>query len=156
MFSSTLVGLSLRAFALRRAQFREFLSTNKTTLTPSRYFRLMALATTELLCTIPISSYGIYLNATVEPVQPWISWSNIHYDFSRVELIPSLVWRMDSRLVVALELGQWLNPICALLFFLFFGLAEEARRHYKQAFWFLLARLGIKSLPRSKVELFDK
>ncbi|KAH9911223.1 fungal pheromone STE3G-protein-coupled receptor [Fomitopsis serialis] len=141
--------LSLRSFYLRRAQFREFLSSSKTSLTFGRYFRLMALATTELLFTIPISGYAIYLNATTLSMEPWISWSYVHYQFSRVEQVPSVVWRSDRSLVVALELGQWLNPLCALIFFAYFGIAEEARRHYKEAFWFIACRLGYSQRSRN-------
>ncbi|TFY56929.1 hypothetical protein EVJ58_g7331 [Rhodofomes roseus] len=142
--------LSLRAFAQRRAQFREFLSASNPSLTFGRYFRLMALATTELLFTIPVTSYAIYLNATTQPIEPWVSWSYVHYEFSRVQLVPSVIWRMDRQLVVALELGQWLNPLCALVFFAYFGLAEEARRHYKAAFWAVARRLGVQPRERSR------
>jgi len=41
--------MTLHAFALRRAQLKQFLSLNEFSLTFGRYFRLMALATTELL-----------------------------------------------------------------------------------------------------------
>ncbi|GBE87045.1 Pheromone B alpha 3 receptor [Sparassis crispa] len=129
--------LSLRAFAIRRAQFREFLTSNHSSLSFGRYFRLMALATTELLLTVPISSYLIYLNATTEPLEPWVSWSYVHYDFSRVEEMPAIIWRMNHEAVVALTIGQWLNPISAFIFFGYFGLASEARRHYKLAFCFI-------------------
>ncbi|KAH9943675.1 pheromone A receptor-domain-containing protein, partial [Amylocystis lapponica] len=142
--------LSLRAFALRRAQFKEFLSSNNSSLSFSRYFRLMALATTELMLTIPISSYAIYLNATAQPLDPWVSWWNTHWDFSRVEQIPSIIWRMDHELVIAMELGQWLNPLCALIFFAYFGVASEARKHYKMAFWAVARRLGFSPASDAK------
>ncbi|KAI0920339.1 hypothetical protein AcV5_010105 [Taiwanofungus camphoratus] len=153
VISAVYCSLSLRAFALRRAQFHEFLSSNKTTLTFGRYFRLMALATTELAFTIPIASYGIYLNATVQPVEPWVSWSNTHFAFSRVEQIPSVIWRMNHQLVVALELGQWLNPICALIFFAYFGFAGEARKNYKAAFCFVARRLGFTAVASTKPDV---
>src|ERR1700677_2578535 len=47
--SLTFIVLTLRAFMKRRAQFSQFLSSS-TSLSINRYFRLMALATTELLC----------------------------------------------------------------------------------------------------------
>lgn len=137
--------LSLRHFTRRRAQFKQFLSSKHSSLTFGRYFRLMALATTELLFTIPVSSYAIYLNATAQPIEPWVSWSYVHYKFSRIEQIPSLIWRTNRQLAIALQLGQWLNPLCAIIFFAYFGLAEEARRHYKAAFWSFVKVVGFSS-----------
>ncbi|KAJ7878317.1 pheromone A receptor-domain-containing protein [Mycena olivaceomarginata] len=77
---------TLRAFLCRRAQFAQFLSGNSG-LTPRRYFRLMALASLELLLNFPIATYGLYLTASSEPIAPWISWANTHADFSRVERV---------------------------------------------------------------------
>jgi len=149
LISAVYCFLSLRAFALRRAQFMQFLSSNQSSLTFGRYFRLMALATTELLFTIPISSYAIYLNATAQPIEPWVSWSYVHFAFSRIEQVPSIIWRMDRQLLIALELGQWLNPICALIFFAYFGLASEARKHYVWAIQSVARTVG---LSRTDVE----
>ncbi|KAJ7276916.1 pheromone A receptor-domain-containing protein [Mycena rebaudengoi] len=55
---------SLRCFTRCRTEFAQFLSSN-TPITASRYFRLMALATTELCCTMPLALFTIYLNAVV-------------------------------------------------------------------------------------------
>ncbi|EJF59104.1 STE3-domain-containing protein [Dichomitus squalens LYAD-421 SS1] len=146
--------LSLLAFNKRRAQFNEFLSSKKSSLTLSRYFRLMALSTTSLLLLIPISSYGIYLNTTTSPLGKWISWSDTHFDFGRIEQIPAIVWRASSTSVIAHELNRWLSPACALIFFVYFGIASEARRHYRTAFWFVVDRVGRKiSLKSEKTGL---
>lgn len=125
--------LTLRAFLQRRAQFAEFLQCNSA-LTTSRYFRLMALATTELCCTTPIASYGIWLNLNNSPRHPWISWADTHWHFSKVDLWPSLLWRMDHNTAVGLELTRWSPIACGLIFFAFFGFAGEAQRHYREGF----------------------
>jgi len=139
--------LTLRAFYLRRAQFMECLASSSG-LTANRYFRLMALASVELLCTIPFSAYGIYLNATAAPLYPWISWANVHYGYSQVNLYPALVWRSDRNSVVAFGLSTWAAPFCALLFFGFFGFAEEARKNYVKL-WSALPRRVCLSRPSS-------
>ncbi len=125
--------LTLRAFLQRRAQFAEFLQCNSA-LTTSRYFRLMALATTELCCTTPIASYGIWLNLNNSPRHPWISWADTHWHLSKVDLWPSLLWRMDHNTAVGLELTRWSPIACGLIFFAFFGFAGEAQRHYREGF----------------------
>ncbi|TBU29735.1 pheromone A receptor-domain-containing protein [Dichomitus squalens] len=122
--------LALRAFAVRRAQFSRYLAATSS-LTIGRYFRLMAIATAELMCTTPIAAYGLYLNAT-SPIYPWISFSDTHFDYSRVDQYPSVVWKMSTSAVISFEFSRWSVVFCALLFFAFFGFADEARRHYSK------------------------
>ncbi|KAG0694465.1 pheromone A receptor-domain-containing protein [Suillus ampliporus] len=130
--------------AHRRAQFMELLCANKN-LSSSRYFRLMGLAAIEVLCTLPLGAYVIYLNATAEPVYPWISWADTHSDFSRVEQFPSIIWRMSNPTVLSIELSRWLLVVCALVFFAFFGFAEEARKNYRLAYTSVVKRVGLST-----------
>lgn len=141
LISAVYCGLSLRAFYQRRAQLSHFLSSN-TTLTASRYFRLMALSSTELCCTIPLASFMIWVNASAAPVEPWISWENTHYDFSLVGQYPSVLWTQDYLFVVAVQLTRWLVVACAFIFFAFFGFAAEARKNYRAAFGAVVKFLG--------------
>ncbi|KAK6987715.1 STE3-like pheromone receptor [Favolaschia claudopus] len=133
--------LTLRAFLQRRARFAEFLSTT-TGLTPARYFRLMALASLELLLNLPITSYGLYLTASRSRIAPWISWNNTHADFLYVGQIPAIFWRSDHHTQTTVELSRWVGIICAICFFAFFGFAAEARKHYRIAFWAVAKRFG--------------
>ncbi|KAF5378503.1 hypothetical protein D9615_007171 [Tricholomella constricta] len=134
--------LTLRAFMKRRAQFSEFLSSNST-LTVNRYFRLMSLATVELLFNTPISAYGLYLNATLTPIYPWKSWADIHFDWYTIDTVPAVLWRSRRIHVVTLELSRWSVVFCALIFFAFFGFADESRKHYRLAYWAVAKRFGI-------------
>ncbi|KAG5641424.1 hypothetical protein DXG03_005250 [Asterophora parasitica] len=142
--------MTLRAFMKRRAQFSEFLSSNST-LTVNRYFRLMCLATVELLFNTPITAYGLYLNATVTPLYPWTSWSDIHSDWYTVDTYPAVLWRFSRIQVVTLELARWSLVFCALLFFAFFGFADESRKHYKLAYWAGAKRFGVVPPPKVPV-----
>lgn len=137
------VVLTLISFVRRQAQFSQFLSTNSS-LTASRYFRLMALACTEMLCTTPLAVFSIVLNATAAPVVPWVSWDSIHYDFDRVGEIPAVLWRSSHLLVVGYTLTKWSGVICAFIFFIFFGFAAEARKHYSSALTKLLLVCRLK------------
>lgn len=110
----------------------------------------MALSTTSLLLMIPISSYGIYLNTTAQALGPWISWSDTHFDFGRIEQIAAVDWRSSQSSIVAHELNRWLSPACAFIFFVYFGVASEARRNYKKAFWFILDKFGMKPTLRTE------
>ncbi|KAF9477440.1 fungal pheromone STE3G-protein-coupled receptor [Pholiota conissans] len=133
--------LTLRAFMQRRAEFSKFLSYN-TSLTMNRYFRLMSLATVELLFNLPISSYGLYLNSTGRPIYPWTSWADIHSDWFTISTFPALIWQSSRIMTISLELSRWALVFCALLFFAFFGFADEARKNYRKAYLAVAKRCG--------------
>lgn len=140
--------LTLRAFMQRRADFSRFLSSS-TSLTINRYFRLMALATVELLFNIPLSTYGLYLNITGRPIYPWKSWADTHFDWYIIDTYPAVLWRMNPVTIVNLELSRWALIFCALVFFGFFGFADEARKNYRQIYSAVMKRFGVLPPPLS-------
>ncbi|KAI1790869.1 STE3-domain-containing protein [Ganoderma leucocontextum] len=127
LVSATYCILTLRAFFKRRRQFNELMASNKN-LTFNRYFRLMGLAAIEVMFTIPLTVYNIVSNFEQDPY-PWRGFADLHSGFGRVD--------------------QWVPIACAIVFFLFFGLAEEARKHYKLALSSVAKRVGITSFDRS-------
>ncbi|KAI0060055.1 STE3-like pheromone receptor [Artomyces pyxidatus] len=141
-------GLTLRAFLQRRASINDVLSAT-TTLNVNRYFRLMLLAFIEMTCTVPLSAYSIYINTSGVTLAPWISWSDTHFDFGRIDKIPSVIWRSDHAFYVSVEMGRWIYPTCAFVFFGLFGFASEARKHYRMVWMFLAPRISLVRLnPR--------
>ncbi|KZT28900.1 pheromone receptor Rcb3 B43 [Neolentinus lepideus HHB14362 ss-1] len=150
MVSAVYSILSIREFAKRKAEFSQFISVHNN-LTTSRYLRLIALAGVEVLCGIPLSIYSIWLNVTYTPVYSWTGWADVHFDFSRVQQVPALIWRLDPTLQASLESSRWFAVICAFVFFAFFGFADEAIRHYKLVYIFIAKRLGLNpAFPGSK------
>jgi len=117
------------------------MSTNRT-LNRSRYFRLMALSSVEILGTIPLGTYWIVFNAR-KGVRPWKSWAWQHADYSRVEQIPAFAWKANPGAVTGLEAFRWSLVACAFIFFAFFGFADEARQHYRLVYTSLATRMGI-------------
>ena len=144
---------TLRAFSRRRIQFREFIASN-TSLTVNRYFRLSALAMTDLLCTVPFAIYLLYLNASSGQVEAHYSWTAVHWQYSQIFQVPSLIWRSDPSVMVAMELSRWLSVVCGFIFFAFFGFADEARKQYISAFWFVAKRIGFQR--SSSKSFFEK
>ncbi|TFY59627.1 hypothetical protein EVJ58_g5654 [Rhodofomes roseus] len=133
--------LTLRAFWRRRAQFSQLLSSNSA-LTTSRYFRLMLLCCVEMGCTIPLGAFSIFINNDDVDIAPYISWANAHYDFSYVGKYSAIAWMNNRPFYISVEMGRWIYPCSAFLFFALFGFAEEARRNYKLAFWAIVKRLS--------------
>ncbi|EKM52534.1 uncharacterized protein PHACADRAFT_100122 [Phanerochaete carnosa HHB-10118-sp] len=146
LVSFVYASMTLRAFWIRRVQFREVLSLSQS-MSMSRYFRLMLLSCLEMALTVPLAIYTIYINVHGVPVAPWISWADTHYDFGRVLQIPAVFWRADHQAVIAYEMGRWIYPCAAFIFFGLFGFADEACRHYKAAFWWLVKPFGCKPQP---------
>lgn len=109
----------------------------------NRYFRLMAIATTDLLFSVPISAYGIYLNVAQGEIFPWISWDDTHFQFWKVYQVSGVAWRANRDTLISVELSRWLVPFCAFVFFAFFGFASEARAFYARILRRLLQRLGL-------------
>ncbi|KAJ8474657.1 hypothetical protein ONZ51_g7062 [Trametes cubensis] len=140
--------LTLRTFYIHRVQFNQVLSSN-TSLTVSRYLRLILLCCMEMALVTPLGAFSIYINTAGLHVAPWVSWANTHYNFSFVELFPTAVWQAKLASHVAIEMGRWIYPCSAFLFFILFGFAEEARRCYIAAFWRVAALLGISPKPAS-------
>lgn len=103
----------------------------------------MALVSVELMCTIPISVFQIYLNATASPLLPWRSWADTHYNFSRVVLFPAVIWSQNHAFHIAAEITRWAPVCCAMVFFLFFGLAKECRNNYHKLFRSVLLKCHI-------------
>ena len=135
--------LTLRSFLARRAQFTQFLSSNKS-LTAGRYVRLMALASTEMLLTTPLALSQMIINLKAQPLEPWRSWADTHSNFSRVVLVSSVLWRHSGISAIALEVTRWSAPLCAFMFFFFFGFAEESRRSYRRVIDSILSTCRIR------------
>lgn len=105
----------------------------------------MGLAGVEILCTVPLASYSIYLNATVEPVIPYQSWAFAHAHFATIVQVPAVVWQASPLSIASTELTRWFTIFCALVFFAFFGFADEARKNYRLAYVSVAKRAGLST-----------
>jgi pheromone a factor receptor len=93
----------------------------------------------DLLITIPLN---IYAFSTWFPISPWPGWAAVHSNFSHVERITAVEWRSDAGLLAAVEATRWTSVLYALLFFMFFGVGAEARKHYTSALKCVGKRFG--------------
>lgn len=108
----------------------------------------MALAMSEIIFTTPLAVFTLYLNMVMSPVAPWISWADTHYEYFRIRQIPAILWRSDHTHVIALEFTRWVAPLCAFVFFAFFGFADEARKNYSKLFLWIFRPFGFQSQRR--------
>jgi pheromone a factor receptor len=143
-----LLVLSIKSFYHRRAQFKELLASNNN-LNLNRYVRLMCLASTDLLFTIPLAIWVLWVNVKVVGLSPWISWEDTHSNFSRVVQVPGIYWRSDPYTVASLETLRWATVACSFLFFGYFGFADEAMKNYRSAFYSVAKRVGYSTAATS-------
>jgi len=107
-----------------------------------RYLRLMVLSSVEIFATIPLGTFVIVHNAK-HGVSPWISWEHVHRDYSRVIQVPASVWKEEPFTSLGIEFFRWVLVASSLIFFAFFGFADEARQHYRLVYTSLASRVGI-------------
>ncbi|KAL4061745.1 GPCR fungal pheromone mating factor [Scleroderma citrinum] len=134
--------LALHHFMRRRLSFVMHLQNSNSALTTHRYLRLMAMAVTEMFWGTALTAFNIYSNFSYG-LRPWISWQNVHSNFSRVDLYPTLY--LSPSFLRSLYLFWWAMPASAFIFFLFFGFGEEARKEYWKVF--ILFRVYVLRLP---------
>lgn len=131
---------TIYTFYKRRAQFKELLSGNDN-LNSGRYFRLMGLASVDLLFTIPLSLY-IIIRSTQIPIHPYISWWNVHQNFHNSILVPAIQWKNIPAVRHSFAFSRTVTIVCPYIFFAFFGFADEARKNYRSAFESLAKKVG--------------
>jgi len=136
--------LSIYHIWIKRRTIRALLSSTGGFINFSRYIRLSILSGIDILCTLPLAVWLLYSDATLGVIIRWPGWDAVHANFSQVGQVPAVIWRSDNILHVEVELTRWSNVVCAIIFFIFFGFAEEARRHYALAFWYVAKKIGYK------------
>ncbi|KAI0270613.1 pheromone A receptor-domain-containing protein [Gloeopeniophorella convolvens] len=115
---------------------------------PNLYYRLIALSIVDIVVTIPICSYLIWADVTGGNMYKWKSWSDTHADYSKVVQYANVIWKNNPPVHLTLELYRWLFVASALVFFVFFGFADEAREHYRLVYrWFVRRACRLLSLP---------
>ncbi|KAJ7818248.1 hypothetical protein B0H13DRAFT_2379061 [Mycena leptocephala] len=102
----------------------------------------MALASTDLILTIPLASFVLYSNVSITGLSPCISWADTHSNFSRMMQVPGIYWRADPWGAASVETLRWVTVACALLFFAYFGFADETIKNYRGAFNSVAKRMG--------------
>ncbi|KAJ7657627.1 Rcb2.42 [Mycena polygramma] len=123
--------MALFHFFRRRIAFTRTMEASDSGLTTSRYIRLMSM--TMVLGTwnaiiISISTWATY----GEGLRPWTSWSDVHFNFSRIQpypiaSIPEGILRLTYLLWAAV-------PISSLFFFFFFAFGNDAMKEYGHFF----------------------
>jgi hypothetical protein len=130
------------AFNRRRVEFNDHLAQHSN-LSSSFYLRLMCFAGLEIIGTVPLASYHLYL-ALSHSIEPWTGWRDVHSHFSHISFVPRAIWENSSS-KASLEVSRWTRVICAFNFFALFGFAEEARTNYHAVYLTVAKHIGLST-----------
>ncbi|KAG9045218.1 a-factor receptor [Tulasnella sp. UAMH 9824] len=141
LVSMVYASLAIRAFLEQRKQFSDILQSTNSGLTLNRYFRLMALAATEIICSLPTSIYILVTNVRTG-LHPWISWEDTHLNFNRVEFMHFGWFKLYPRSWILINLSRYMLPVGSFLFFIYLGMSGESGAFYCRQLCRLARLLG--------------
>jgi pheromone a factor receptor len=122
---------ALYHFFRRRLTFARHLQDSNSALTPSRYFRLMAMAIVQMFWATFLTVTNMWLTCR-GGLRPWISWADVHSNFGRVGVFPRLFIPQEQWAWTYFIF--WTLPITAVMFFSFFAFGQDAMKEYKACF----------------------
>lgn len=125
-----------RIFYLRKRDVNRFLRSNAS-VSRTNYFRLLAIASLEILFTLPFGIVSLTLKLTSAseqegsfPVYP--GWSVLHEDWDPVTVSYAQLQSFGTFTMAASYFTIWTSPALTFVIFAFFGLNSEARASYRR------------------------
>lgn len=107
-------------------------------MTSNRYIRLMILAISDMLINVPMCMLALILFSKQRLYKELVTWDIIHSGFNTVVFYGADHYKANQ---VSIEIQRWIYPFGAILFFLIFGLTQEARSPYTSVVHKAFARL---------------
>lgn len=126
----------------RRRDLKELLSSTNTGISADRYIRLMVLSCIDITFGLPMGFYNL-----VEPlknIRPWISWDDVHSNWSRIGFVREFLLDQDPRSKLNLNLSIAVYVVYGFIFFGLFAFGNEARSSYKDMYYAVLKPFGVK------------
>lgn len=93
-----------------------------------QYIRLMILAVAQIVWTTSVSTACLAFNLSQNPIYKYVSWEDVHLNFSRVDLIP---WDfIPPRASLFLLLSWYIIPVSTLIFVSLFSFGKDSIQGY--------------------------
>lgn len=97
----------------------------------TKYYKVMILGCADAIIVLPLNTAGTLLAAFQQQLQFWPGWNKVHKHFLIIPRIRSKALEASGAvLVISIRWTEMLYVFLAILFFLLFGLSDEARRRY--------------------------
>jgi pheromone a factor receptor len=103
----------------------------------NHYIRLFMLSGIDIVITIPFNIW-YFTTYFQSPLLPWPGWKSVHSDWSQINAITTAELRRSPRLFYQFEVTRWMCIVYGFVFFVFFGVASEGRKHYMFAWQSIL------------------
>ena len=151
------IGLIIHTFSRHRSDLYRFLAGGSSGINYSLFCRIFSLTLVDALVTIPLSIVIIYGNTVISPIRPYNSWSDVHYNFSRVVMIPSVFWRyayeQDTTgwIRFAVVWRNMMYPFCAFIFLAIYGTSMEILWFYRD-----LVRCSVEWIKNKRTPSMEK
>ncbi|VDC07979.1 unnamed protein product [Peniophora sp. CBMAI 1063] len=149
-----------RMFYLHNRDINKFLRSN-TSVSRSNYLRMLALASVDILLTLPFGIVNTVLG-TVEGIATqgsfpfYPGWAEIHADKAPVAISYEELRAFGMFTFAGQYFEYWTSPVLAFTIFGLFGLTSEARTSYKRIAYAMLGWVGWKpSLRASNASALD-
>lgn len=97
----------------------------------------MAISVVQMSLIIPFSVYFIVSDG--QDMVPWPGWAEAHARYTDTPIIPAVIWRSGPHAPV-IEMSRWAQVLTAIIYFIFFGFAREARMKYRHVLDLLTGR----------------
>jgi pheromone a factor receptor len=117
---------------IRRLSFASHLASSKSALTTSRYLRLMAMASVQMIWAVTGSAGAFWFTATSVPIRPWTTWDDVHSDFGRIDQFLDIFTPYTVKR--SFYVLWWVVPVATWLFVAFFAFGADAMEEYKKCF----------------------
>ncbi|KZV74000.1 STE3-domain-containing protein [Peniophora sp. CONT] len=116
----------------------------------TNYFRILALASIDILLTLPIGIVSIVLTVSQSGAFPfYFGWADDHSEWEPEGATLADTAAEGTASVAQYYFNPWTSPALAFVIFGLFGLTSEARASYRRIFCTFGGWIGWKPTPRA-------
>lgn len=121
----------------------------------SNYFRILVLASVDILLTLPIGIVSLTLNivgalSALNDVPFYRGWTFLHADWEPEGISYAEIQAYGTATLAESYFGQWSSPVLAFVIFGLFGVTPEARASYWRIICTVGGWFGWKPTPRPR------
>lgn len=131
----------IRIFYRQSRDIHSFLNSN-TSVSRTNYLRILAVASVDILLTLPIGVTNVILNVisakTSAGIHFYWGWNFLHTDWKPVDYSYADIKSLGTATLAGLYFSIWTSPVLAFVIFGLFGATTEARASY----WRIICTVG--------------
>ncbi|KZV74015.1 fungal pheromone STE3G-protein-coupled receptor, partial [Peniophora sp. CONT] len=135
LISIALSARMARILYRRRHDISNFLQSNNSVVSQSHYIRILALASIDVLLTLPIGIVSVVLAVTqslsFNGLPFYSGWTFVHTDWEPESMPYSVLVTFGTSNIAKLYFNRWASPVLAFVVFGLFGVTSDARASYR-------------------------